>query len=125
MTRSSTRFVVRVRPQRVGLIPVLGTMEPALSQVYQALLQLQEQAGITLSFQDDLREGFANGAKFYSADLAQFNQLASELSNPADVKRTLEILGKLRLLSLALEDEFRGVSDAIQKLASELARHGA
>jgi len=100
-------------------------MEPALSQVYQALLQLQENAGITLSFQDDLREGFANGAKFYSADLTQFNQLASELANPADLQKALEVLGKIRLLSLALEDEFRGISDAIQKAASELSRHGA
>ena len=101
-------------------------MEPALSQVYQALLRLQELTGVTLSFQDDIREASDNGAKFYSADLARFNQLASELSsNPGDVQQTLDQLGKIRLLSLALEDEFRGISDAIQKAASELARHGA
>jgi hypothetical protein len=100
-------------------------MEPALSQVYQALLQLQECTGITLPFQEDLQEGLANGAKFYSADLAQFNQLASELTTSADQQQTLHLLGKIRLLSLALEDEFRGISDAIQKAASELARHGA
>jgi hypothetical protein len=31
MTRSSTRLVVRVRPQRVGLIPVLGRMKTLIS----------------------------------------------------------------------------------------------
>jgi hypothetical protein len=66
-------------------------MEPALSQVYQALLQLQERTGITLPFQGDLQEGLANGAKFYSADLAQFNQLASELTTSADQQQTLHI----------------------------------
>ena len=101
-------------------------MEPALSQVYQALLRLQDLTGVTLSFQDDIREASDNGAKFYCTDLARFNQLASELSsNPADIEATLEQLGKIRLMSLALEDEFRGISDAIQKAASELTRHGA
>ncbi|GAB3726999.1 hypothetical protein GCM10028862_02970 [Luteimonas pelagia] len=101
-------------------------MEPALSQVYEAVLRLEELAGVRLSFRDDLREGASDGCKHYAADLKDFNRLVSDASSqPLDLGQTLALLGKIRLLSLALEDEFRGVSDAIQKAASEVTRHGA
>ena len=101
-------------------------MEPALASIYESLLRLEELAGVRLSIREAAQEGIDNGSKFYSADLADFNRLASELSaRPMGLDETIQALGKIRLLSLALEDEFRGISDSIERAAREVSRHGA
>ena len=101
-------------------------MNPLLSQVYQSLLRLEELAGVGLSFRETVQEEIADDGKSYSIDLANFNRLTSELdAQPLGLEQTLASLTKIRLLSLALEDEFRNLSDAIAKAASEVTRHGA
>ncbi|TZF87783.1 hypothetical protein [Cognatilysobacter lacus] len=103
-------------------------MEPLLQQAYEALLDLEERFGARLSNRDAILEEIQDGGSSYRIDLASFNGLVRELAaSIPDLgpEEALARLVRIRLLSLALEEEFRSLSNSIEKAVSELSGHVA
>ncbi|MFP7723609.1 hypothetical protein [Lysobacter sp. A3-1-A15] len=101
-------------------------MEPLLAEAYEAVLRVEQLAGVSLLNRASLQGDVAAGNGAAADDLAEFNRQAAELHRllPSislpDLKERLIFL---RIQAMNVENEFGRLAEAIQQVFVQAAGH--